>query len=426
MKILKKSKTISRKRAVILFLLMAGLYAVSFFQRVAVPGTIFNDLQKEFAVGAGAITVLSSIYLFIYAGQQFFLGILADKFGGIRLTVISGIILCLGAVLFPLSHSLWALYLSRALIGLGAGAMFLSGIKEIDNMVKAKNFAPLVGVFCVIGYGGGLLGTRPFRAMVDAMGWREALMAVAIFSVILLFITFLVGFNVQTKKEEISKKTAINNIKLILSNGRAYPLLIAVMINFSLYFSIQSTIGLKFLCDFLKMETDKAADYTFVMMLFTLMTMLVSGMISRKMGNKRKPFLVFCSVNSLSAVILLLCGVFFKLPALCFMLAYVMLAVSAGFAPVTISFMKEINHKDAAGLSVGTQNTATYLSVAISTGLIGLILDMFKSKTIITATGINIYPPIAYITVFCLMLIFAIISVITALKTKETNGKNIH
>lgn len=418
-------KTISNTRAFVLFLLMGGLYAISFFQRVAVPGTIFNDIQKEFAICAGAVTALSSIYLFIYAGQQFFVGILTDKFGGVKVTLVSGAILCIGSILFPLSDSLWLLYVSRALIGLGAGAMYLSGIKEIDRLFKAENFAPLVGIFCVIGYGGGLLGTRPFRGLVDAMGWRTSLMAVAAVSVILLIMTFFAGRKVHSAKEDTGKTSVFKKIKQVFSNVRIYPLLIAGMINFSLYFTIQSTIGSKFIGDFLDLSPSQATHYTFVMMLFTLTTMLVAGPLSRMCGNKRKPFVIFASINCLSAVSLLLGGVLFKLPAFCFMVAYVMLAISAGFTPVTVSFIKELNSKDVAGLSVGTQNTATYVSVAISAGLIGLILDIFKKETIMTASGAIIYPTMGYVAIFSTMFIFASLSVIAAFKTQETHGENI-
>lgn len=418
-------KTLSNTRAFALFFLMSGLYGISFFQRVAVPGTIFNDIQKEFAICAGAVTALSSIYLFIYAGQQFFVGVLTDKFGGVKVTLVSGSILCVGSILFPFSDSLWLLYVSRALIGLGAGAMYLSGIKEIDRLFKAENFAPLVGIFCVIGYGGGLLGTRPFRGLVDAIGWRTALMAVACFSVILLFMTFFVGRKVHLPEEETANLSVLKNVKQVLTNFNIYPLLIAGMINFSLYFTIQSTIGSKFIGDFLDLPPSKATHYTFVMMLFTLTTMLVAGALSKMLGNKRKPFIIFASFNSWSAVSLLLCGVLFELPSCCFMLAYIMLAVSAGFTPITVSFIKELNSKDAAGLSVGTQNTATYVSVAISAGLIGFILDRFKKEVIITSSGNIIYPTAGYVAIFSMMFIFAIVSVLAALKTQETHGKNI-
>jgi predicted MFS family arabinose efflux permease len=417
---------ISRLGAAALFVFMSGLYSFSFFQRVAVPGSIFNDLQVEFAVSAGAITALSSIYLFIYAGQQFFIGMLTDRFGGVKVTLAGGVFLCLGAVLFTFSKSMGMLYFSHALVGLGAGAMYLSGIKEIDKLFRPENFAPLVGVFCVIGYSGGLLGTRPFRGLVDSLGWRQALLAVAILAVVFWIGTFLAGRGVDRGRQGAVPVSMFGNIGKVFRNPRIYPLLFAGMINFSIYFSFQSTIGPKFLGDFLGIEAAQSTRYTFFMMLSTLSTMLISGPLTRILGNRRKPFIVFASFNSVFCVSLILCTVLFKLPAACFMVAFAMLAVSAGLTPVIVSFVKELNHRDAAGLAVGTQNTATYLAVAFSASLIGFILDLFRKAAVTTSGGAVVYPAGAYLAIFWVMLAFAIISVIWALKTQETKGVNVY
>jgi len=135
-----------KKHAFILLLLMSGLYFVSFFQRVAVPGTIFNELQRDFAASASAVTALGAIYLLIYASLQLFIGMLADRHGGVKITLICGLCLCIGSILFPLSNSLWVLYLSRALVGVGASGMYLCIIKETDTLFSARNFAPLIGL----------------------------------------------------------------------------------------------------------------------------------------------------------------------------------------------------------------------------------------------------------------------------------------
>ena len=72
-----------------MILAMAGLYFFSFFQRVAIPGAIFNDIQTEFSISAEEVTRLSAIYLFVYAVMQPFAGLLADRFGGVRVVVVS-------------------------------------------------------------------------------------------------------------------------------------------------------------------------------------------------------------------------------------------------------------------------------------------------------------------------------------------------
>ena len=414
-----------KKHAFVLLLLMSGLYFISYFQRVAIPGTIFNELQRDFAASASAVTALGAIYLLVYASMQLFIGMLADRHGGVKITLVCGLLLCIGSLLFPLSDSLWVLYLSRVLVGVGASGMYLCIIKETDTLFSARNFAPLIGLFCMIGYGGGLFGTRPFREIVDVMGWRWALLLMAGVTVIFLVLTYFAGRAFMGNNTVISRKPVLDKIKRVIKNSMAYPVFIAVMINFSLYFSIQATIGPKFIEDFLKLEASQSTKYTFIMMLFTVLMLLISGNLSRWLGNRRKPFLVFGAVNAMIAVGILLAGSIFKFPPACFLLAYVMLAVSGGLGPVIVSFVKELSPCDVSALSIGFMNTFCYVAVAVSANLIGLILDIFKNSAMMV-NGTRVYPAEAYITMFTVMLFFSIISVISSLHSRETKGQSIY
>ncbi len=140
-------------------LAVAGLYFFSFIQRVGIPGSIFNDLQSEMNLDAATVTRLGAIYLFIYAIAQPFVGVLADRFGGARVAMASGLLLVMGAALFPLSHSVVGLNFSRALVGLGGSAMFLCMFKEADHSFSGKHFTVVLGILSLIGYCGGLAGT---------------------------------------------------------------------------------------------------------------------------------------------------------------------------------------------------------------------------------------------------------------------------
>lgn len=388
------------------------------------PGTIFNELQHDFGVSASAITSIGAVYLLIYAGSQIFIGILTDKYGGVRIILITGLILCLGSIMFPLADSIEILYLSRALIGFGASGMYLCIIKETDSLFSARNFAPLLGLFCLIGYGGGLFATRPFRAIVDAVGWRRALEAVSLIAVVMLVATYFSGRSFARQYVAPSGGSVGRKTLNVLKNLKIYPLIIAGMINFAIYFSMQATIGPKFIGDFLKVAPAQATKYTFMMMMITMTMMLTSGYISRLIGNRRKPFLIFASLNTCVSVTILLTGTLFNFPSGCFMAACLMLAISAGFTPVTVSFIKELNPRDVAAVSVGVQNTASYVAVALSANLIGLILDLFKNKTFMNH-DIILYPPEAYVAVFSTMLVFAAISLTASIFSKETNGSCI-
>lgn len=403
---------------------MSGLYFISFFQRVAIPGTLFNDLQIDFAASAAAITALSSIYLYVYSSLQLFVGMLADKYGGIKIILISGTLLFLGSMIFPLSNHLWALYLSRALVGLGASAMYLCIIKETDSLFGAKNFSMLLGIFCMIGYGGGLFATKPFRALVDLMGsWRIPLVIIAVACLVLIGAVFRMGRGLKDRHLHAPKgRSSIEKFKHVFSNLSIYPMLTSNMINFSIYFSFQAIIGPKFLQDFLGLAPSAASKYTFVMMLFTMTMILTSGGMSRIIGNRRKPFIVFASCLSCSAVIVLLCGTIFHLPPGVFMLAYIMLALTSGFFPVTAALMKELNSRDTTAIAVGVQNTASQVAVAVAANLIGFVLDCYKPATEISGKAI-IYPESAYRTLFTVMLCFSAIAVASSFFCKETHGK---
>lgn len=412
------------KRALVLLLLMSGLYFFSYFQRIAIPGTVFNEIQKDFNASASAVTVLGSIYLLIYAGLQLVIGFLTDRHGGIRIVLLCGLCLCVGSVLFPLSNSLLMLYLSRALVGIGASGMYLCIIKETDVHFSPRNFVSLMGLFCMIGYSGGLLGTRPFRGMVDALGWRPALLVIALITFVFLVLTYIIGRAFMINRRFEAGQSVREKFLRVIKNKHAYPLMIAASINFTLYFSIQAMIGPKFIEDFLKLDAGESTKYTFIMMLATVTMMSLSGNLSRFFGNRRKPFIVFGSVNAMCAVGLLLAGTVYRFPPPCFLAGYVMLAMSCGLTPVVASFLKELSPPDVTAMSLGYSNTICYASVAVSAYLLGMILDMFKSQAV-QIDGVWIYPAQAYLTILGLMLCFAILSVITILRSRETKGRSI-
>lgn len=414
-----------RKYEIAMIMAIAGLYFFSFFQRVAIPGTIFNELQVHYSISAAAVTRLSAIYLFVYALMQPFAGYLADRFGGVKVVLVSGALLFAGSLWFPFSQGTLELYLSRALVGLGASAMYLCMVKETGHYFSSKNFAPALGVLCFIGYSGGLAGTRPFRMLVEFSGWQKACVYAAVATCAVIILAWIMMKKVDRDELERSKIHILHSIKLILNHKLSYPLLLTTPFCFSLYFTIQATIGPKVLVDFCGIPALTATNYTFAMMLCTISSMLLSGVLSRVMGNKRKPFVIFYSVSTFLAMLLLLAATIFSLPSWVFLIGYVFPAISAGFTPVTVSMMKEFNRADNAAVAVGVLNTVTYSCVAVMSQVTGRILDLFSNNTTIVK-NIVIYPRPAYITLFSVLLAVSVIPLMASFFCRETNGNNIY
>jgi cyanate permease len=407
-----------------MILAMTGLYFFSFFQRVAIPGAIFNDIQTEFAVSAVEVTRLSAIYLFVYAVMQPFAGLLADRFGGVRVVVVSGILLCTGSLLFPMAQGEWGLYLSRALVGLGASAMYLCLVKESDLYFGGKNYAPILGFLCLLGYCGGLVGTRPFRLMVESIGWRNSCLIVAFASCVVLFFTWIIMQRIGRKYVPQKEERLWNSTIDVLKNSLNYPIIITVSLAFSIYLSIQATIGPKFLEDICGISPLQSSGYTFIMMLCTMVSLLLSGIISKLLNNNRKGFLVFYGLATLIASFMLLAGTIFRASPQFFLVAFILLALAAGTSPVVVLMMKEMNPPEKVAVSIGIFNASAYIMVAVMSQIIGRVLDIFKDSIIVTEKA-RIYPASAYITLFSILLLFSLVAVAASFYSRETNGKNL-
>ena len=410
----------TQRTEVTIVLAMAGLYFFSFIQRVGIPGAIFNDLQSELNIDAVVVARLGSIYLFVYAVMQPFVGLFADRWGGIRVALASGLLLVIGATLFPLSHDVAALYSSRVLVGLGASAMFLCLYKEADLAFSGRYFTVIVGILLLVGYCGGLAGTRPFRMLVDSGGWRTACLILAAGTAILLALTWWFGRKVERDFYPQVVGSPVRNMVAVLTNRLNYPLLISFSISVGVSLCLQMMIGQKFIEDFCGVTALEASGLTFVMMLFTMATLPVCGLVSDRFGNRRLPFLIFAAVATLTGVLLILVGIHCKMPPGYFLCAFIPPALCSGCAPVIQSMMKEQNPPDAVATSIGVANAATYVMIAIITQMAGQVMDLFNSQAVIT-TKARVYPPSAYVALFSILLALSLVALIASCFGHETS-----
>ena len=402
---------------------MTALYFFSYFNRVAIPGTIFNEIQTDLGLSAAAVTALGAIFLYIYGGAQLFIGILADRYGGLKTLLAGGVFMCAGSLLFPLAHSLPLLYFSRALAGFGSSFMYLCIIKELDRRFGGANFAPIMGVAYFIGFSGGLFGTLPYEQLARVMGWRQSLLAIAILSTLVLA---LVGY---ASRRHLAARHQATEFRLAtlwqLFRNRAYLCVLAcAAINYGLYFILQATIGKKFLEDYAGLASSTAATVTSVMMIGGMATAVLSGVVSRLCDNRRKGFMIAATLATLLGCGLLLAGIRLHGGGWYFAACYVLLALSSGFSTIFISSTRELCPSDAVGIAIGVINSTLYLFIAGAANLSGIVLNQFADRAVKTATSV-IYPPEAYATIFGVMAALAAVSFIISLFTRETYGRHV-
>jgi predicted MFS family arabinose efflux permease len=405
-------------------LAMTSLYFFSYFQRVAIPGTIFDELQSAFKASAASITLLGALTIYVYASTQLFIGMMVDRFGAARVLLAGAAVMTVGSILFPLSHSLAALYTMRILVGLGASLIFLSIVKEIDELFDSRNFAMVLSASIFLGYFGGLAGTFPLERAVSAFGWRKPLFAAGL----VCGLTVLWAWRLLHKAQRISGKDEGFSMAVLLDvlrNRSIIPVGCAGTITFGIYFLFQSVIGKKLLQDCGGFSSASAASCILLTIAVNMTCVGCSGFLSRLAGNRRKPFLLTATVMMFMAIGLITLILWQRFDSRGLVPCYVILAGAGSITPIYCAAIKELNRPDAAGTAVGLLNGIVYLFIAVVINLAGLVMDCFKSEATVTPTAI-IYPPTAYIAILTACFVLTAISIVAALRIKETFGRSVY
>ena len=413
---------LNRRQALIIVALMNALYAFSYFQRVAIPGTIFDELQSDLHLSSASVALLGGIFLYAYGAMQIFSGALVDRFGPAMVILSGGVLLSVGSILFPLSGNISMLYSVRLLVGIGGSIMFLAIVKELDLRFSDKNFSALLSASLLAGYAGGLLGTRPFEIVVRTFDWRPALLIIGFACAVTVVLAAVSMRKSLAPGGCRSGASTLPALKRIFRNCSAYPVILSSTIVFGNYFLMQAIIGKKVLEDCCGLTSGAAASATFMMMLASMGAAVFSGFFSRLIGNRRKPILITSTIMSVLAPCL---GIMVLNGASHLIIpCYILFGISAGGSPIFTSSMKELNEPEYVGTSVGLLNGIVYLSIAGFVTLSGLVLDRFASHAVVTTTAIR-YPAEAYQAIMYVCLGLAIVAFISGLLIRETSGVNV-
>ncbi|WP_018078763.1 MFS transporter [Thiobacillus denitrificans] len=155
--------------------LLASLYFVGFFQRVALA-VMVDELMRDFSIAATMLGNLSAIYFYAYAAMQIPSGLLVDAVGPRRAAIAAVIVFAIGIMLFAQADDLWMARLGRGLIGASITVAFVACMKLAGHWFPANRFATVAGISLLFGNLGGVLAGVPLSEAVVGVGWRAAML----------------------------------------------------------------------------------------------------------------------------------------------------------------------------------------------------------------------------------------------------------
>jgi len=159
-------------RPVVLVLLpFATAYFISYLFRT-INAVIAERLRADLGLGAADLGLLTSIYFLTFAALQLPLGIWLDRYGPRRVQSVLMLFTAVGSAVFSLAHNYTALVIGRALIGLGAGAALMSGIKAVTLWFPKQRQTLVNGWLVMLGALGAVTATAPAELALAWLGWR--------------------------------------------------------------------------------------------------------------------------------------------------------------------------------------------------------------------------------------------------------------
>ncbi len=407
------------KRAWLIWALAALSFGYAFFQRVA-PSVMVSDLMRSFDVGAAVLGNLSAVYLYAYAGLQVPIGLLLDRFGPRRMLTAAAALGAVGSLLFASAYTLSVAYLGRLLVGIGAAVGFVGTLKLVAHWFPPNRYAFLAGMTMLVGMLGGVGGQAPLALSVDAVGWRQTLIAAAVFAAALATFTWLLvrddpsGRPLASAHGAAARRSMLTDIGYVLSRRQNWFIALYGGTMAGPMLAYAGLWGVPHLIQLYGLERAVAAGSASLMLIGWAVGAPLGGWLSDRLGRRRTPMASAAAAALLGWLLLL----YAPLPlALTWTLLFLVGAAS-GAMVICMAVARELSPPAVSGATTGFVNTANVGAGAVLQPIIGLVLDARWEGTMME--GARVYSLDAFGAALAILPACAVLSLVSALLVRET------
>lgn len=186
-----------------------------FFFYEAIQMAMFNsisiDLMKDFNIDGVKLANISAAYFWTNVLFLVPAGLLLDKFSTKWLLVMAMTISVAGTFLFAFSKNYEMTILARSISGIGASFVFIGSVKLISQWFPVSFMSFLTGLLITIGFLGGIAAQTPFMLLTEKIGWRHAVITLALVGLcIIISLAFVVKDNLFLKRNKKSETAALS------------------------------------------------------------------------------------------------------------------------------------------------------------------------------------------------------------------------
>ena len=330
--------------------------------------TFVGDLGLTYAA-AGTI---QTAYFWTYALAQIPVGMVADRWGARRVMIGCMALLAVGAVAFAASRTYAESIVARSLVGFGAAAVWVPGIRLIAEWFPVPERGRATGLMSGGGGVGDTLGLILVPWLAAMWGWRVAYGALALPAVLtLLFIVLALPRDVQPTTARRS-----GSLGRVLANRAVWPLNLSVTLSYGGYFSFVTFLP-AFLVRRLALSDTEAGVITGLITAGTILSWPLAGVLSDRFG-RRKPIYIASQCASVLVCFVFALGESWMGAASAAAVAVVAGILTGGlilpFVAVSEMFPREL-----AATAAGVTNAACFAGAMVLPITLGRVLDVTGS-----------------------------------------------
>lgn len=409
-----------------IFAVLSVQYFIVYFHRVS-PAVVAPDLIDAFSISATALGILASVYFYPYGLMQIPVGILSDSLGPRKTLTLFGLVSAVGAVGFGLSPAFDMAILSRAAVGLGVSAIFVSSMKSLAVWFRADEYGRISSMLMAIGGVGWYFATTPLALTAQTIGWRISFIIIGGACLVLTVLTWFIVADTPAKKGLAPipghvvtgrgiKRRVLTDLSTILGERYFWPIAVWFIFRGGALFGFFGLWAGPYLADVYNLPKNLTGNILSMIALAMVFVSPIIGHLSDRTFRSRKPILVWSSV--LNVFCFLVMVIWFDNLSLTYLyiLFFLMGITISSVGTIAIASTKELFPLEMAGTAIGTINLFPFIGGIIFQPLMGYILDK-GGKTA------GAYRPESYKTIVIFLFVISILTLVAILFAKETMKK---
>jgi len=355
--------------------LIGSGHALSHFYVLALP-PLFPLLKDDFGVSYAALGLLVSLFNIVTGAFQVPAGMLVDRIGARPLLAGSLVLLGVCFAGIAIAHDYWVVVALISIAGIGGAVFHPADYAIITGSVEESRLGRAFGLHTFTGSVGITAAPATMIALTALMGWREALFAVALLSLVVFGLLLAFGRILQDERG-----VAAGRGTAAAAPGSSVDVLLSapILTMFAFYVFVamvgggMQTFSVTVLATAQDMSLGVANTLLTVFMAASAAGVLLGGPLADR---TRRHGAVAALAMIASAVLIVVVGGF-NLPAVAIGLMFAVMGLLQGcIRPARDMMVRAVTPPGAAGRVYGFVSTGYNIGNAVIPVLLGWLVDI--------------------------------------------------